>query len=406
MPVTIWRLLMIKKIRIKFIMIAMISLFVLLTVIVFTMNAINYDNLVDEADETIELISENKGIFPEIFDKAIYGETPFQSRYFSVLTDGSYFIKIDTSKIKLVDSKKAVEYSLRVLSKDNDCGFIQNYRYLVNDDNGYIRITFLDCNNQLESFRNFLFTSILISSIGYVLFFFVICLFSNSVLKPVIESYRKQKQFVTDASHEIKTPLAIIQADKDVLALDYPDNSWLEDIDNQISKLTKLTNDLVFLSKLDEINEDIVMHKTAVGPLLNKTVSNFVALEVSRRKNIIIDQLDEVYIVANEVYLEKMFSLLIENALKYGKDNCDIIIKLAKSNNSMVFTITNQIDKPIENIDMIFQRFYKDEKSHNSSLGGYGIGLSTVHAIVDKHKGKIIASQDLEKMTFTIKITI
>ena len=101
-----------------------------------------------------------------------------------------------------------------------------------------------------------------------------------------------------------------------------------------------------------------------------------------------------------------MFSLLIENALKYGKDNCDIIIKLAKSNNSMVFTITNQIDKPIENIDMIFQRFYKDEKSHNSSLGGYGIGLSTVHAIVDKHKGKIIAYQDLEKMTFTIKITI
>ena len=231
MPVTIWRLLMIKKIRIKFIMIAMISLFVLLTVIVFTMNAINYDNLVDEADETIELISENKGIFPEIFDKAIYEETPFQSRYFSVLTDGSYFIKIDTSKIKLVDSKKAVEYSLRVLSKDNDCGFIQNYRYLVNDDDGYIRITFLDCNNQLEAFRDFLFTSILISSIGYVLFFFVICLFSNSVLKPVIESYKKQKQFVTDASHEIKTPLAIIQADKDVLALDYPDNSWLEDID-------------------------------------------------------------------------------------------------------------------------------------------------------------------------------
>ena len=175
---------------------------------------------------------------------------------------------------------------------------------------------------------------------------------------------------------------------------------------SSLSKLTKLTNDLVFLSKLDEINEDIVMHKTAVGPLLNKTVSNFVALEVSRRKNIIIDQLDEDYIVANEVYLEKMFSLLIENALKYGKDNCDIIIKLAKSNNSMVFTITNQMDKPIENIDMIFQRFYKDEKSHNSSLGGYGIGLSTVHAIVDKHKGKIIAYQDLEKMTFTIKITI
>ncbi len=397
---------MIKKIRIKFIMIAMVSLFVLLTVIVFTMNAINYDNLVNQADDTIELISKNKGIFPEIFDKGIYGEAPFQTRYFSVLTDGTYFIKIDTSKIKLVDAQKAAQYSLTVLNRDDDSGFIGDYRYLIDDEDNYFRITFLDCNKELDSYQDFLFTSISISLIGYVIFFFVICLFSNTVLKPVVESYNKQKQFVTDASHEIKTPLAIIQADKDVLALDYPDNSWLDDIDNQINKLTKLTNDLVFLSKLDEINDDIVIHKMSVAPLLNKTVSNFVALEVSRRKNIIIDQLDDVTISGNEIYLEKMFSLLIENALKYGKDNCDIIVKLIKANSSMVFTITNQIDKPIENIDMIFQRFYKDEKSHNSSKGGHGIGLSIVQAIVEKHKGKLNAYQDLDNMTFTIKVTI
>ncbi|MGN1399734.1 MAG: sensor histidine kinase [Erysipelotrichaceae bacterium] len=397
---------MIRKIRVKFIMIAMVSLFVLLTVIIFTMNAINYNNLVDEADSTIQLISANKGKFPESIDKHIYGEAPFQTRYFSVLTDGTIFVQVDTTKIKLIDSDTAVEYSLLALYSEYKTGFINDYRYLVNDEGNYIRITFLDCNKELVAYRDFLYTSIAISLVGYVVFFFVICLFSNTVLKPVIDSYDKQKQFVTDASHEIKTPLAIIQADKDVLALDNPDNSWLQDIDNQISKLTKLTNDLVFLSKLDEINDDMAIAKTSVAPILNKTVANFVALEVSNNKNIIIDQLDEVFINGSEAYLEKMFSLLIENALKYGKEGCDIIVRLTKLNNNMVFTITNQIDKPIENIDMIFERFYKDEKSHNSGKGGHGIGLSIVKAIVTKHKGKVQASQNPDNMTFTIKVTI
>ena len=241
---------MIKKIKCKFIILSMSALLVLLAVIVTGMNVVNYNTIVSDADETLNLLSLNKGTFPKLnkndLPKHMTEETPYESRYFSVLLDlDNQVIQSDTSRIKAIDADEAIEYAASVIEKEDRQGFIDNYRFLYYKEGKSTRIIFLDCEKRIASFYNFLFTSILMTTIGYFVFFFVILFFSGKILRPIAESYEKQKQFITDAGHELKTPLAIVQADVDVLEIDFGENEWLEDIQKQTKRLTTLTNDLV-----------------------------------------------------------------------------------------------------------------------------------------------------------------
>ena len=254
---------MIKSLRRKFIAIAMCSLIGVLVLTVGFINTFSYIDVVNKADSRLSLIEGNNGTFPKNGqppkDGGMRGggkmspEAPFETRYFTVtIGESGNVTTVDTGKIAAITTSEASEYAAELYSKNSDSGFYGNYRYKsVPKSNGTLYI-FLDCSRELSSFWSFLVISILISIAGILVVFALVLIFSKIAVKPFAESYEKQKRFITDASHEIKTPLTIIEANTEVLEMTGAESEWTQSIRNQIKRLSSLTQKLVFLARMDE----------------------------------------------------------------------------------------------------------------------------------------------------------
>lgn len=393
---------MIKKLRMKFIALSMAALFILLTMILSGINIINYKTVVSEADDTLYLLARNKGDFPNMDNKipapmprGISPETPYESRYFSVLLDKqNHIIQTDTGKIKSVDTDLAMDYASQVISSNKTQGFIENYRFVsFSEDNGSTRITFLDCRLKIHSFRTFLLVSFAMALIGYLLFFFFILFFSGKIIRPVAESYEKQKRFITDAGHEIKTPLTIIRADIDVLEMDCEENEWLQDIKKQTDRLTALTNDLVYLARMEEEDNTIPKFEFPFSDVVYEAASSFQALAQIQEKEFICHIQPMLTFTGNDKAIHQLVGILLDNALKYSPKNGRITLTVEKHNRSLMLSVYNTTVNPVNKseLPLIFERFYRMDPSRDSKSGGYGIGLSVAKAIVSAHKGKILA---------------
>ena len=273
-------------------------------------------------------------------------------------------------------------------------GFVNEFRYSVIDDGSAKRITFLDCGRVLESFRSFLRASIIMSIVGLALVFAAITFFAGRIIKPVAESYEKQKRFITDAGHEIKTPLAIIKANLDVIKMD-PDSTEesLQDIDEQVDRLAGLTNDLVYLSRMEEAEESMVMSDVPLSDIVTETASSFEALAKDRGKTIELDIEPMLSINGSTKEIEKLVSILLENAVKYSDESEPIRVSLKKTAGTAYVRSQQQDNGEVssESLAHVFDRFYRTDESRNSATGGHGIGLSMASAIVNAHKGKITA---------------
>lgn len=236
---------MIRKLRIKLILVSMCSLMAVLGLILGGINFLYYREVVSDSDDTLEFLMENGGTFPkqewENEKVAFSPELPYESRYFSV------------------DFSMAVRYAKSILKSGKTQGFVGNYRYLVSDDADKVQIVFLDCGRTLSGFWRFLVISVWVATFGLVAVFILIFLFFKRIIRPMSENYEKQKRFITDAGHEIKTPLTIIDADADVLEMELGENEWLADIRNQTRRMTALTNDLIYLSRMEEAKNGMPM---------------------------------------------------------------------------------------------------------------------------------------------------
>ena len=395
---------MFKKLRLKFIMLSMLALLGLLTVIIAGINIINYNSIIKELDETLYILANNKGIFPEVDEYSRFGlskdlspEAPYQNRYFSVLfdTDGEV-LQADTGQISAVDTEQAIEYAESILSSDSKSGFVGNYRYICYVEDSGIRITFLDCREKVEAFKYFLYASLIMAMVGYLIFFVIILFFSGRIVRPVIESYEKQKRFITDAGHEIKTPLAIIKADVEVLEMDLEENEWLTDIKNQSNRLTDLTNDLIYLSRMEEANDKLQMIEFPLSDVSDEMADSFRMMAQSKNKTFICQIEPMLTLKGNEKSIRQLISILLENAMKYSPDGGTVSITVAKQNKNITLSVYNTTTLPVpgESLPMLFERFYRVDASHNSETGGHGIGLSVAKAIVTAHSGKIQAKTD------------
>lgn len=223
----------------------MCSLMAVLGLILGGINFLYYREVVSDSDDTLEFLMENGGTFPkqewENEKVAFSPELPYESRYFSV------------------DFSMAVRYAKSILKSGKTQGFVGNYRYLVSDDADKVQIVFLDCGRTLSGFWRFLIISVWVAAFGLVAVFILIFLFSKRIIRPMSENYEKQKRFITDAGHEIKTPLTIIDADADVLEMELGENEWLADNRNQTRRMTALTNDLIYLSRMEEAKNGMPM---------------------------------------------------------------------------------------------------------------------------------------------------
>lgn len=403
---------MIKKLRIKLIAASMASLFLVLFVIGGIVGVLNYKKIVNDADHILEVLEENAGKFPPKFTGDRKGERPkmsleipYESRYFSVLLDeNGNVILTDTSKIVSVDTEKAIEYASEIWKRKTEKGFLDEYRYWKCSYNGEVRIIFLDCRRQLDNFQNFLLTTFGVSSIGLFAVFVLMVYLSARIVKPFSDNYEKQKRFITDAGHELKTPLTVIEADTEILEMDFGENEWLLDIQGQTKRLEDLTNALVMLSRVEEGTNREMKIELPLSDIVEEVCHAFQAPAKVQGKSLNSTITSMISMKGDEKAIRGLITILLDNAVKYTNENGYISVGLEKKKNRIylsVFNTTEHISK--EQISHLFDRFYRADSSRNSQTGGYGLGLSIAAATVESHRGKFIAETEDEK---SLRITV
>lgn len=396
---------MIKKLRRKFVILSTISLLLLLGIIVVSSSILTYRELVEKADMVLDMIAENDGrlaylqssdkkVFAKPEKKHLSPEMMYEARFFAVdiLSNGEV-VGVNTKNIVMVDDAQARNYAETIYGRKSERGFIGDFRYIKTYKNSGTYVIFLDCGRNISMFKQSVFINCLISFVGLFVSFIIIIIFSKRLVKPVSDSYEKQKQFISVAGHEIKTPLTIIDADAEILSMEIgEENEWLQDICRQTKRMTALTNDLLALSRMDENRQQFTMIDFPISDVVDETVSSFQALAFSKGKNIRAEITPMLSYCGDENSIRQLVGVLLDNAVKYVKED-DILIKLEKRNHGICLTVRNS-SEPVsdEQLKRFFERFYRTEKSRDSNIGGYGLGLAIAKSIVEAHKGRITAS--------------
>ena len=218
----------------------------------------------------------------------------------------------------------------------------------------------------------------------------LIFLLSKKAVKPIAESYEKQKQFITDANHELKTPLTLILANLDIAEAELGQNEWLDDIRAEGHRMTELVNQLVALSRMDEEGQPLNITEVAFGDLVADTVAEFEPLAKERGKAITASVDKEISYAGDEALLHRLVGILMDNAIKYCDQGGEITVNLHRGRR-IILTVENTYAAVDElELNRLFDRFYRADKARKFT-GGYGVGLSMAKAIVEKHKGEISA---------------
>ena len=402
---------MIKKLRWKFIAVAMISIIVVLMAIIGTITLINYNKTVDNIDKVLTVLVDNGGKFNNLdfgddnlentdgnnnkgnlnhqedhgeFTK----ETPYWTRFFSVkFTNSSPDPAVDTSMIASVSKEEAIDMAKKTIDSNSMIGFYGAYRYKVKIADDFKLVVFVDCTKEMRSIRYFVFTGTWISLVGIIAVFIIVFIFSKIVFNPVKRTYDKQKRFVTNAAHELKTPLTIISANNELIDAQYNSLDETQAIDKQVKKLTIMINNLTLLSKLDEEDKNVdLKEKVDLTKLSNDLIEPFKVIFESRniKFNFFVD--DNCYIKGNTNLISQLLSLLIDNANKYALTYIDFEVRIVGK--GVELKTSNDADIDEKNPNLLLERFYRNDKARGK-IEGSGIGLSVVNEIVKLHKGTI-----------------
>lgn len=452
---------MIKKLQRKFVFISTMSLLIVMVFVMGTVNIVNILQLNQRANEVLQMLSENDGEFPDMFLREdtmveppdeqmelpdgqvglpdeqqmtppegqmtppegqmtppdnqgrepgrnhnrqipnhMSEETPFETRYFIIRTNELFDImEIDTSHIAAISSTEAESYAIKAIEKGKESGFADVYKYLIKEtNNGYV-LVFVDCRTQLQTAFSFLLVSILISFASVLVVYILIWIFSKRAIRPVVESMEKQKQFITDAGHELKTPISIISANTEVLELTSGKNEWTQSIRHQTSRLSGLVKDLLTLSKMDEETYVTEWLPFSISAVAEETYNSFALLAESKNKQFTADIQPNLTFNGNESQLRQLISILCDNAVKYASDNGSIHLTLDQKGKTIFLCVKNTCASiPEGDMNRLFDRFYRPESSRSRETGGYGIGLSIAQAIVHSHKGKITVQKEADNV--------
>ncbi len=413
---------MLKKLQRKFISIALLALVIIVWVQMFAVNAMNVYQRDSEVRNILYIIAENGGVFPNSYHDSgtdyvdsilnpfkkvqITIETPYSTRYFVVKLNHNTVTDISTENIAAVSDRDAFEYASEVYKKGPGFGFLDDYRYYYATDSssGNSIIVFIDFSREFEATFKLFSLSLLVGLVCILVLLYPVYKLSKNAIRPIEKSIEKQKQFITDAGHELKTPIAIINADAEVLEMCEGENEWVTSIKNQTKRLDGLVKNLVTLSKLDEEklkNKDTTF---CISDAVTETAQNFETLAAKNEVSLEYNITPNLMYTGNESEIKQLASILCDNAVKYCKKGGTIKIAVYKSGKNTVFSVFNDcdyIDK--SKLDMLFDRFYRADSSRARETGGYGIGLSIAQVIVQRHKGKITAtSSDSKSILFKV----
>lgn len=403
---------MINRLRNKFIQITMFSVAIVLVFVLGTLNLINFHDRWENAVNILAYLSENDGYFPAYekykqnpdhtinFD--FTEETPYENRYFSVTASHGTITQINMSHVAAVSATQAYFYAKEVLAKGRDVGIIDSYVYMVSSDGDDEYIVFLDRRTELESLMQLMVLSIVTMVFCLLIVFILVASLSKKAIEPVLENMEKQKQFITDAGHEIKTPLAIISADTDVIEIESGKSEWTESIRNQVVRLGELTQDMLTLAKMEDNQKNETFTKFNISQVAEDIVDEFRPMAVKNQVKFLTEITPDIEINGSEQEIHQLFSVLLNNAFKYVNDQGTIWFHLYKKRSSVILELDNTADNlPDGDLNKLFDRFYRADNARSRETGGYGIGLSIARAACEHHKGNISAKKlDEHKIRF------
>ena len=389
---------MFKSLRRKFITTAVGSVAVVIAILAIALNFINYYKLEERIDTTLLDASKSQAlikIFAEdgddlIITKNSSSTTDYNGFSIAKVDDSGRIIKTYRDDTLIPNQDALQSKVIEALKEGKTSGFIGSYRFLKAETNVGSLILFLNCQRELDSQHSFEKNSLLIS-IGVIASVFVlIVLVSKRVIAPIQETYIKQKQFITGASHELKTPLAIISSNADVLEMMNGDSKWTQNIHNQVDRLTSLVNSLVVFSRMEE-KDTVERTRFDLTNALESRIEDFNELANFQKKNIVTDIDPDLYYFGEEASIVQLMDILLENAIKYAPEDSGISVSLKKNRKYAILKVSNKATVQKGDLSKVFERFYRLDESRNSAIKGYGIGLSMAQLIVEKHKETIRA---------------
>ena len=453
---------MIKLLQKKFIRIAMVTLTVAMVLVVAIVNVANWISVRGELFNTLSLVSfgPGTGMLPapgepqdgeepsgkpegesgrarpdqatrtqdgnkaEDFGEEDIPRTPWEQRRVGMLRSDRHFINmmaeanwfssvvssegeilsLNTDQIENLDEEAAADLVNQALKRGGESGFLHDYLYSLRDlKDGKVRVVMLNCETRLTTVR----TLILISAIACVgaalLAWLLVTLASRKAVEPIIRNMEQQKQFITDASHELKTPLTVIATNMELLEMEKEDDPWVKSTMKQTAVMRRLVDELVYLSRMEE-SPTLEMEPLDVGALLRETADPFISMAEFSGKEMRVETEGDLRITGDRASLQRMLSTLCDNAVKYASDGPILAELRPEGKNHVLLRMSNPVAEPLdrEQCEQLFNRFYRVDASRNKEKkGGFGIGLAIAEAVAEKHGGRITAAMEEDRLVFT-----
>lgn len=341
-------------------------------------------------------------------------EAVYQYRYFAVTIDANHQVKvINNNNVYKIKNTEIADITRRTLAEHNKQGNIKagqnQYAYRVTKDSaGQTLIVFL---NETLIYNRFwlMFRVAVVLGIGaLIVFALVLILVSRRAIKPIIDTYHKQQEFITNAGHELKTPLAVISANTEMEEMLGNDSEWNQSTKEQVDKLTKLVNRLISLARAGETGE-LTLSKVNFSKIVEQTTQDFKSIMKKNDLTYQVSIREGLNVIAEKHSLAEIINILLDNARKYCDPHGRIRVELSKSplSKNAVLRISNTYKEgKNKNYTHFFERFYREDESHNSKKGGFGIGLAMARELVQAFRGKISVGYKGEDIVFIVSLKI
>lgn len=406
---------MIQMLQRRFIVTAMTAISVLLLLLLLgTINGLNLYYVDAQSKERLDMISQNEGdphnlpTPPEAAppraprEKNDY-DTLMASNFFVVRFDPDrQVVATDVSRVSFVSEEEAAALAEEVYARAEQSGKVDGFAYMLRQSRmggGKVAV-FLDTSGDLASCLRVLLLSAAIGAACWLAMLLFVILLSKRAICPIAENMQRQKQFVTNAGHEIKTPIAIIQSNTEAMELYHGENKWSKNIKEQTARLSELMKHLLTLARMDESGGQLVLTDCSLSQLLAEQTASFEEAMALREITLESRIQPRVCLRANREHLTQLLSVLMDNAVKYTDDNGKIVVRLEKKEKRIKLQMQNTCRQlPPVSPDKLFDRFYRADEARTQRSGGYGIGLSVAQSIVESYGGTISAEYEKDNIS-------
>ena len=398
---------MMRTLRKKFIFFAMAAVTVLLVILMLSINGLAWIMFERQSDETMSMLINSGGNFMQ---EGSHDDEDRQlrppdrdmmrsARFFTVyLDDNGAALFANVDEIFFVNIDEAIEYANQAVKKGTSSGRIDRYKYAIEKTGDGLKVYFLDMTREVMTIQTLLRVSAIIAAGSWLIVLLFVILLSGNVVQPIITGVEKQKQFITNAGHELKTPLAIIQSNNDAMSLIHGENKYDRNIKEQVTRLSELTANLLLQARLDEevqLRKETLNISELTESVLIPYRDSAEAAGLSFTSSITPD----LHMNTNRETITQLLNILMDNAMKYTVSGGDISFTLIKESGHVRIMEENSCDAEMNtDPEKLFERFYRADsaRTQTDQHSGYGIGLSAARSICEALGGKLTAEYPVQ----------